>query len=327
MLHRIVVINSTLYAKANLLLGDAESIQLAAENNVGKSSLINCLNFLYILDKREWKFGDNSTSETIRHYFKTIDQSYVVFEIVKDGHYCIVVKRAAEKENLDYYISPHAYADEMFFKREGDTIEPLKFKEVMGNLTKRGIDVKPKISRDDLYQRIYSQQRRDKPVVITTDKVKRVGNSRSNSFTKMYKHLIKADAINEDAFKDALLIADNRKDASLDVFTDRSQTVLQEFEAKREKISRLEAVATDFSNFKLLNNQFNTYRERCSALKVNFFENYKNAYPVLREESRDDGLLAIQIRTLQTQLDSTLGKEKDKMVADRALLKKTSKTR
>ncbi len=131
MLNRIVVINSTLYAKANLLLGDAESIQLAAENNVGKSSLINCLNFLYILDKREWKFGDNTPTETIRHYFKTIDQSYVVFEIVKDGHYCIVVKRSA-------------------------------------------------------------------------DKVKRVGNSRSNSFTKMYKHLIKADAINEEAFKDAL---------------------------------------------------------------------------------------------------------------------------
>lgn len=322
MLNRIVVINSTLYAKANLLIGDAESIQLAAENNVGKSSLINCLNFLYILDKREWKFGDNSSTETIRHYFKTIDQSYVVFEIVKDGHYCIVVKRATEKEDLDYCIVSHAYEDEMFFKREGDTIEPLRFKEVVGNLTKRGIDVKPKISRDDLYQRIYSQQRRDKPVVITTDKVKRVGNSRSNSFTKMYKHLIKADAINEEAFKDALLIADNRKDASLDVFTDRSQTVLQEFEVKREKIGRLEAVAADFSNFKLLNQNFNAFRERCGALKVNFLENYKKAYPALRDETQEDGLLAIQIRTLQTQIDSTLSKEKDKMVADRALLEK-----
>lgn len=325
MLNRIVVINSTLYAKANLLLGDAASIQLAAENNVGKSSLINCLNFLYILDKREWKFGDNSTTETIRHYFKTIDQSYVVFEIVKDGYYCIVVKRAVEKEDLDYCIIQHAYEDEMFFKREGDTVEPLKFKDVVGNLTKRGIVVKAKVNRDDLYQRIYSQQRRDKPVVITTDKVKRATNSRSNSFTKMYKHLIKADAINEEAFKDALLIADNRKDASLNVFTDRSQTMLQEFDVKREKIARLESVVADFNNFKLLNNEFNIYRERCSALKVNFLENYKISHPALREESRDDGLLAIQIRTLQTQLDSTLGREKDKMVADRAVLDKELK--
>jgi hypothetical protein len=325
MLNRIVVINSTLYAKANLLLGDAESIQLAAENNVGKSSLINCLNFLYILDKREWKFGDNTASETIKHYFKTVEQSYVVFEIVKDGYYCIVVKRAVEKEDLDYCIIQHAYEDEMFFKREGDTVEPLKFKDVVGNLTRRGIPVKPKVSRDDLYQRIYSQQRRDKPVVITTDKVKRAGNSRSNSFTKMYKHLIKADAINEEAFKDALLIADNRKEASLDVFTDRSLTMLQEFDVKRKKIALLESVVADFNNFKLLNNEFNIYRERCSALKVNFLGNYKIAYPALREEIRDDGLLAIQIRTLQTELDSTLGKEKDKLVADRALLEKEVK--
>lgn len=322
MLHRIVVINSTLYAKANLLLGDAESIQLAAENNVGKSSLINCLNFLYILDKREWKFGDNSTSETIKHYFKTVEQSYVVFEIVKDGHYCIVVKRASDKEDLDYCIIEHAYEDDMFFKREGDTIEPLKFREVIGSLAKRGIAVKPKINREDLYQHIYSPQRRDKPVVLITDKVKRSGNSRSNSFTKMYKHLIKADAINEEAFKDALLIADNRKDASLDVFTDRSQTVLQEFEVKRDKIRRLEAVATDFNNFKLLNQNFNAFREHCGALKVNFLEQYKTAYPRLRDETQDNGLLAIQIRTLQTQIDSTLGKEKDRMMDERGGLKK-----
>jgi len=319
MLNRIVVINSSLYAKANLHLGDAESIQLAAENNVGKSSLINCLNFLYILDKREWKFGDNSSSETIKHYFKTVEQSYVVFEIVKDGYYCIVVKRAADKDDLEYCVIQHAYEDEIFFKRHHDTIEPLKFKEVVGNLAKRGITFKSKISREDLYQRIYSTQRRDKPVVIVTDKVKRTGNSRSNSFTKMYKHLIKADAINEEAFKDALLIADNRKETSLEVFTDRSQTVLQDFEIKRGKIRNLEAVAADFNNFKLLNNNFNAFRERCGALKVNFLETYKTAYPSLRDETQDDGLLAIQIRTLQTQIDSTLSKDKDRMVADRAL--------
>jgi hypothetical protein len=317
MLNRIVVINSTLYAKANLLLGNAESIQLAAENNVGKSSLINCLNFLYILDKREWKFGDNSPSETIKHYFKTVEQSFVVFEIVKDGYYCIVVKRAAEKEDLDYCIIQHAYDDDMFFKREGDTIEPLKFKDIIGNLSKRSIEVKSKISREDLYQRIYSTQRRDKPVVIVTDKVKRVGNSRSNSFTKMYKHLIKADAINEEAFKDALLIADNRKDTSLEVFTDRSQTVLQEFEVKREKIRRLESVIADFSNFKLLNYNFNAYRDRCGALKFNFIEQYKTAYPQLRDETMDDGLLAIQIRTLERQIDDTLKVEMNRLIAEK----------
>lgn len=321
MLNRIVVINSALYAKANLLLGDAESILLAGENNVGKSSLINCLNFLYILNKRDWRFGDNSVSDTIKHYFKTIEQSYVVFEVVKNGHYCIVVKRAADKDDLEYSILRHAYEDAIFFKREGDTVEPLKFRELVGGLAKRGIEFK-KIKREDLYSYIYSPNKRDKPVVIVTDKVKRIGNSQSNSFTKMYRHLIKADAINEEAFKDALLIADNRKETSLEVFADRSQTVLQDFEVKREKICRLEAVAADFNNFKLLNNNFNAFRDRCGELKVNFLERYKTEYLKLRDETDENGLLAIQIRTLQTQIDSTLSKEKDDIVAERALLQR-----
>ena len=104
MLNRIVIINSQLYSKANILISDATGIQLAAESNVGKSSLINTLNFLYIIDQRQMLFeGDRKLKESIKHYFKTINQSFVIFEINKSGYtYCILVKANANFE-LEYY--------------------------------------------------------------------------------------------------------------------------------------------------------------------------------------------------------------------------------
>ena len=104
MLNRIIIINSELYSKADILIGDTTSIQLEADSNVGKSSLINTLNFLYIIDQRQMLFeGDRKLKESIKHYFKSINQSFVIFEINKSGYtYCILVKANANFE-LEYY--------------------------------------------------------------------------------------------------------------------------------------------------------------------------------------------------------------------------------
>ncbi len=84
MLNRIVIINSQLYSKANILISDATGIHLAAESNVGKSSLINTLNFFYIIDKGKMRFeGDKTLKESISHYFKNINQSYILLKFSK----------------------------------------------------------------------------------------------------------------------------------------------------------------------------------------------------------------------------------------------------
>ena len=73
MLKRIVIINSAIYAKADIELDQAESIQFIAENNVGKSSLINTLNFLYIIDQRHMQFeGDRRLQDSLQHYFPSV---------------------------------------------------------------------------------------------------------------------------------------------------------------------------------------------------------------------------------------------------------------
>ena len=70
MLNKIIIINSELYAKAAICIGDHASIQITAENNVGKSSFLNTLNFLYITDKDQMRFEDNrKLSDSMKHYF------------------------------------------------------------------------------------------------------------------------------------------------------------------------------------------------------------------------------------------------------------------
>src|SRR3989344_2238813 len=103
MLNRIVVLNSKLYGKAEIRLDDCDSLQLVGPNNIGKSTLIYALNFLFIIDGNKMTFSGNrrGDKETIHHYFPTHNQSYIIFEIFKNSSYCILVKRDTEGE-LEY---------------------------------------------------------------------------------------------------------------------------------------------------------------------------------------------------------------------------------
>ena len=98
MLNKIVIINSELYAKASIHIGESSSIQITAENNVGKSSFINALNFLYITDRDQMRFEDDrKLSDSMKHYFDgTSLHSFIIFEILKNGYYSILVKATPE---------------------------------------------------------------------------------------------------------------------------------------------------------------------------------------------------------------------------------------
>lgn len=103
MLKRLAILNSTVYGKAEITLDDCSSLQLVGSNNVGKSTLIYALNFLFIIDGNKMTFSGNrkGDKETINHYFPSVDTSYIIFEIFKQRRYCILVKRNSEHE-LEY---------------------------------------------------------------------------------------------------------------------------------------------------------------------------------------------------------------------------------
>lgn len=85
---RIIFIRAGRYDYAELVLG--KSVHLVGDNNVGKTSLIESLQFLYIGNFSEMRFGNYKWEETQRYYFNS-DQSYILFEcMTSKGRYVTV---------------------------------------------------------------------------------------------------------------------------------------------------------------------------------------------------------------------------------------------
>jgi hypothetical protein len=320
MLNRIVIINSELYAKAGIHIADNASIQITAENNVGKSSFLNTLNFLYITDKDQMRFEDNrKLSDSMKHYFDgTSLHSFIVFEIFKKGYYCILVK-ATPENTIEYYKINGEYKENFFIQTSSDGFKAKKWEKILQELTNDNPTDPPTLLKgEDLYNLVYNSDKNKNPVVWIKREVKRKGRALSNSFTDIYKHLIKTSEINEKSFKNALLIADNKQDVSLNVFTSSSFDKINEFEKKKTYLDNLIAIKLDFEKLKLLNDSFISEEKVLGKLKNTFFKKFDAVEKDLSAKTAVDSLLSISIRTLETKIEVTLKKERDELIIKKA---------
>jgi len=319
MLNRIVIINSELYAKASIHIGDNASIQITAENNVGKSSFLNTLNFLYITDKDQMRFEDNrKLSDSMKHYFDgTSLHSFIVFEIFKNGYYCILVK-ATPENTIEYYKINGEYKENFFIQTSTDGFKAKKWENILQELTNDNPTDPPTLLKsEELYNLVYNSDKNKNPVVWIKREVKRKGRALSNSFTDIYKHLIKTSEINEKSFKNALLIADNKQDTLLNVFTSSSFDKINEFEKKKTHLDNLRVVTLDFEKLKILNDTFIAEEKVLGKLKNTFFKKFDAVEKDLSDKTATDSLLSISIRTLETKIDVTLKKERDELIAEK----------
>lgn len=76
---KLVLLNSAGYSRAELPLD--HSVSLIAPNNTGKTSLINALQFLLIIDKRNMDFGAYSFETSKKFYFPS-NSSYILLEVL-----------------------------------------------------------------------------------------------------------------------------------------------------------------------------------------------------------------------------------------------------
>ena len=329
MLNKIVVINSELYAKASIHIGDNASIQITAENNVGKSSFLNTLNFLYITDKDQMRFEDDrKLSDSMKHYFDgTSQHSYIIFEIFKNGYYCILVK-ATPENSIEYYKISGEYKENFFIQTSEGGFKAKKWEKVLQELTTDNPTDPPILLKtEDLYNLVYNSDKNRNPVVWIKRDVKRKGRAFSNSFTDIYKHLIKTSDINEKSFKNALLIADNKQDVSLNVFTTSSFDKINDFEKKKAHLNNLTAVKLDFEKLKLLNDTFISEEIILGKLKNTFFKKFDAIEKDLSEKTKDDSLLSISIRTLETKVEVTLKKERDTLISEKTTFENQIETK
>lgn len=96
---RLALLNSAGYSRAELPLDGA--VSLVAPNNTGKTSLINALQFLLIIDRRRMDFGAHDFDASRRFYFPH-NSAYVLLEVSLPETGTIVLGCVGKGVSLDY---------------------------------------------------------------------------------------------------------------------------------------------------------------------------------------------------------------------------------
>lgn len=287
MLTRISLINSKGYGKAEMKLDDCDSIQLVGPNNIGKSTLIYALNFLFVVDGQKMSFSGQrkGDKETIHHYFPTHNKSFLIFEVNKLGYYCILVKRNTDGE-LEYYKIESEYSEEFFFENEGAHQRLLNFDETVAKLNERGISHNKFITKSDVFNQVYHRGTKNNAVVWLEDTVKADGLS--NNFSKVYRYLINSKLITNKTLKESLIIADNRENESLN-FSQKNKKDITDLLRINEEIKSIKAVRTDFLEFREQVKVYNSKTRIVGELIYAFNNAYTGAIPELEISSVERG--------------------------------------
>lgn len=273
MLTKITVLNSHGYGKAQIKLDDCDSLQLVGPNNIGKSTLIYTLNFLFIVDGHKMTFSGHrrGDKETIHHYFPSPNQSFIVFEIKKNGHYCILLKRDVDGE-LEYYKFNSEYKDDFFFETENEKSTFLSFDKVKERLITSGIQLYAFKNKTEVFGDVYQRGKRNNAVVWLEDTVKTDGLS--NNFSKVYRYLINSKLIDNKALKDALIIADNRENEAVN-FSQKNKKDIADLLRINDEIKNIKAVQKDFSLFREIVSQYKGKTTLVGQLIYVFNQQYK----------------------------------------------------
>jgi DNA repair exonuclease SbcCD ATPase subunit len=307
MLRKIAVLNSKVYGKAVVRVDDCDSLQLVGPNNIGKSTLIYALNFLFIIDGNKMTFSGQrkGDKETIHHYFPTPNQSYIIFEIFKGSSYCILIKRDTEGE-LEYYHFKSEYRDDFFFREDGQQQRLLKFDEVQEKLAETGLDLQQFKNKSEVFSFVYSRGTDNEAIVWLEENVKSDGLS--NNFSKVYRYLINSKLITNKTLKEALIIADNRENEVLN-FSQKNKKDIIDLLRLNDEIKNIKSVKMEFLDFREIVNQYESKSHILSEMVYAFDKAYTIALPEMEERIHAKGK---EINELYTEIHEFLRpKEQD----------------
>ena len=270
MLTKLVLINSCAYKMAEVGFEHGHSLQLVGPNNVGKSSLIYALNFLFLVNKRLMNFSGQRTAdkETLAHYFPSPERSFILFEVKKnDRYYCMLVHRNADNEVI-YTRIDQQYKRSYFFEEQSDGQHLRSYKELMREVVKAGAKAKKIDQVHEILKHIYQVGDRNDAVVWLTDKCKVSGTY--NSFNKVYRYLINSKLIDNRALKDILLIADSRDQDELSYSRQNIQQI-DRLRYQSQQLSVLKNIETEFNQFKTLVKDVEAHYELLCQQAATFF--------------------------------------------------------
>ena len=308
MLNKITILNSKVYGKATINLENIDSLQLVGPNNIGKSTLIYALNFLFVIDGQKMSFsgGRKGNKETIDHYFPSLNQSYIIFEISKITTYSVLVKRNAEFD-LEYYKMDGAFNEIHFFNDEDGKQRLLKFDEVKERLEAAGVVLTQFKSKSDVFNTIYQRGRKNDAAVWLEDSVKSDGLS--NNFSKVYRYLINSKLITNKTLKESLIIADNRENELVN-FSQKNKKELSDLLRINDEIKNVKSISAEFGQFREIVNLYYGKIDVIAGLKYAFNRQYQVALPEL-----DESILnrETDVRKVVNEINETLEPQKQEL--------------
>lgn len=315
MLKRLVILNSDIYSKADIELDDCGSLQIVGPNNIGKSTLIYALNFLYIIDGKQMTFSGNRTGDktTFNHYFPSINSSYIIFEVFKKRYYCILVKKNAEG-SLDYYKIDSDYKEELYFVQTTEGQKLKKFDSLLANLSSSGIEYSKYSNRRDLFNFVYQKGKKNNGVVWLNEGASQDQREISNNFSKIYRYLINSKLIDNKTLKESLIIADNKENEQIE-FSKKNQKDIQNLLKHNREIKVIKSIQKNFSDFKEFVNQYKAKNQILSEIVFAFEALYSsvnielNSKVVQQKKERENHRVELneELTPNQSKLTKSIG--------------------
>lgn len=245
---RLVLLNSAGYERAELPL-DA-SVSLVAPNNTGKTSLINALQFLLIIDRRRMDFGPHDVERSRRFYFPN-NSAYILLEVLLPESGSVVLGCVGKGVSNDYeYFAYRGQLNLDDYRRDDGCL--VAQPQLLSHLATRGL-LAQRYSGSEFTSMVYGNSRRGRGENGDFTIFRLEQARHAEVFQRVLTRTLRLDKLQSKEVKDYLLQIFHRdlSDAGIDfkqewdkafadVNADREQ--YQAAQKQLERIGRLETL-------------------------------------------------------------------------------------
>ncbi|MCP3930252.1 MAG: hypothetical protein GY705_14255 [Bacteroidetes bacterium] len=231
---KFILINSGKYGYGEIIVN--KPVQLVGANNVGKTTLINALQFLMIDDEKQMSFP-KSLKETKSFYFRDT-YSYVLLEIITPTGYRVLGAHGMgpiKNNNIERFAFEGEFQREMFIRKDNTIRE---FDTIKVKLAaKKFTTLEPRHLKAALTGVGESKG-------VSLGLVPLRDNNHFSSFQSIFKNLLHLNSLRQDELKTVLLKV-FKNDFSLDHIdlTSSYNDRFREISSQRESIQVLEKVS------------------------------------------------------------------------------------
>lgn len=313
---RLALLNSAGYERAELPLDAA--VSLIAPNNTGKTSLINALQFLLIIDKRRMDFGAHDVDSSRRFYFPH-NSAYILLEVALPTTGTVVLGCVGKGVSHEYEY--FAYKGELDLEHyrlpDGSTVPQPELRGHMLQFGQLVYAYSPSEFADALYGG-RRHKRQDNELDFTVFKLEQVSNAAI--FQRVLTRTLRLDRLNSAEVKAYLLeiFRNDLPDANIDfkaewdkafaeVNADRAQ-----YDAAMKQRPLIAALERDHDARRLVRGKLLHFRPLIDA-RLGEWDAYQREQKTrlqaeqARVEAEEEGLTA-RDRDLVTQQGQTSGK-------------------